>query len=150
MKKILMLFALVSTQLYAQDDLTEGIYARFITQKGTITTELFFKQTPLTVANFVALAEGKHPEVSAEYKNKPFYDGLKFHRVIADFMIQSGDPKGDGSGQPGYLFPDEIVEGLKHDSAGILSMANRGDRKSTRLNSSHVRISYAVFCLKKK
>lgn len=126
MKKILMLFALVSTQLYAQNDLTEGIYARFVTQKGTITTELFFKQTPLTVANFVALAEGKHPEVSAEYKNKPFYDGLKFHRVIADFMIQSGDPKGDGSGQPGYLFPDEIVEGLKHDSAGILSMANRG------------------------
>lgn len=121
-----MLFALISTQLYAQNDLEDGMYARFVTTKGTITAKLFFKQTPITVANFVALAEGKHPEISAEYKNKPFYDGLKFHRVIADFMIQSGDPKGDGSGQPGYLFPDEIVEDLKHDSAGILSMANRG------------------------
>lgn len=126
MKKILMLFALITSQLYAQTDLEEGMYARFVTEKGTITTKLFFKQTPLTVANFVALAEGKHPEVSAEYKGKPFYDGLKFHRVIADFMIQGGDPKGDGSGQPGYLFPDEIVETLKHDSPGTLSMANRG------------------------
>lgn len=126
MKKLLLLFALVSTQLFAQTKLSDGMYANFITAKGTITTQLYFKETPLTVANFVALAEGTHPDVKAEYKGKPFYDGLKFHRVIADFMIQGGDPKGDGSGEPGYLFPDEIVPTLKHDGPGILSMANRG------------------------
>lgn len=126
MKKFLILFALASTQLFAQGKLTDGLYANFVTKKGTITTELFYKQTPLTVANFVALAEGTHPDVKAEYKGKPFYNGLKFHRVIADFMIQGGDPKGDGSGEPGYLFPDEIVPELKHDVPGILSMANRG------------------------
>ena len=146
-----MLFVLISTQLYAQNDLEDGMYARFVTTKGTITAKLFFKQTPITVANFVALAEGKHPEVSTEYKGKPFYDGLKFHRVIADFMIQSGDPKGDGSGQPGYLFPDEIVEDLKHDSAGILSMANRGPNTNgsqffiTHKATPHLDGGYSVF-----
>src|SRR5690606_30965999 len=94
--------------------------------KGTITTQLYFNETPLTVANFVALAEGTHPKVKAEYKGKPFYNGLKFHRVIANFMIQGGDPKGDGSGEPGYLFADEIVPTLKHDGHGVLFMTNRG------------------------
>lgn len=126
MKKLLFLFALITTQAFAQTQLSEGLYANFITKKGTITTQLYYKETPLTVANFVALAEGKHPQVKAEYKGKPFYNGLKFHRVIANFMIQGGDPKGDGSGEPGYLFADEIVPTLKHDSPGILSMANRG------------------------
>lgn len=126
MKKMILLFAMISTQIFAQNDLKNGLYAQFKTDKGTITAELFYDKTPLTVANFVALAEGNHPEVDALYRNKRFFDGLKFHRVIADFMIQGGDPKGDGSGQPGYLFPDEIVEDLRHSGPGILSMANRG------------------------
>src|SRR5690606_40877389 len=91
-----------------KNNLTDGLYANFVTQKGTITTQLYYNETPLTVANFVALAEGNHPQVKAEYKGKPYYNGLKFHRAIADFMIQGGDPKGDGSGEPGYVFPDEI------------------------------------------
>ena len=126
MKKFLLLFALVRSQIFAQTQLADGLYANFITSKGTITTQLYFKETPLTVANFVALAEGTHPDVKAEYKGKPFYNGLKFHRVISNFMIQGGDPKGDGSGEPGYLFPDEIAPSLKHDGPGVLSMANRG------------------------
>lgn len=126
MKKLLFLFALITTQVFAQTKLPDGLYANFVTKKGTITTQLFYDKTPLTVANFVALAEGNHPQVKTEYKGKPFYNGLKFHRVIADFMIQGGDPKGDGSGEPGYLFQDEIVADLKHDTPGILSMANRG------------------------
>ena len=126
MKKLLFLFALITAQSFAQTQLPDGLYANFVTKKGTITTQLYYNETPLTVANFVALAEGKHPQVKAEYKGKPFYNGLKFHRVIADFMIQGGDPKGDGSGEPGYLFADEFVPTLKHDGPGVLSMANRG------------------------
>src|SRR5690606_37344531 len=126
MKKLLLIFALVTTQVFAQQKLADGLYANFVTKKGTITTQLYYNETPLTVANFVALAEGTHPLVKTSYKGKRFYDGLTFHRVIADFMIQGGDPEGNGSGEPGYLFADEIVPTLKHDSAGILSMANRG------------------------
>lgn len=102
------------------------MYAEIETNKGTIVTELFYKKTPITVANFIALAEGNHPEVDAKFKGKKFYDGLTFHRVIPNFMIQGGDPDGNGSGGPGYQFDNEIVEDLKHDSAGILSMANAG------------------------
>lgn len=126
MKKFLFAFALITTQAFAQTKLADGMYANFVTKKGTITTQLYYNETPLTVANFVALAEGTHPQVKSEYKGKPFYNGLKFHRVIANFMIQGGDPKGDGSGEPGYLFADEIVPTLKHDASGMLSMANRG------------------------
>lgn len=126
MKKLLFAFALISTQAFAQTKLADGLYANFVTKKGNITTQLHYTETPLTVANFVALAEGTHPQVKAVYKGKPYYNGLKFHRVIANFMIQGGDPKGDGSGEPGYLFPDEIVPTLKHDAPGVLSMANRG------------------------
>jgi peptidylprolyl isomerase len=100
----------------------EGVFAIIQTDKGPIVLELFYKQAPLTVTNFVGLAEGK---LSAA-KGKPFYDGLKFHRVIADFMIQGGDPKGNGTGGPGYQFADEIVSTLKHDKPGRLSMANSG------------------------
>lgn len=106
--------------------ITDAIYATIATNKGDIVLELAFKKAPVTVANFIALAEGKHPYVTVEsLKGKPFYDGLKFHRVIKDFMIQGGDPSGNGSGGPGYSFKDEITD-LKHNKAGTLSMANAG------------------------
>ena len=100
----------------------DGLYAVIDTDKGVIVLKLFYKDTPLTVCNFVGLAEGTLDAA----KGKPFYDGVSFHRVIADFMIQGGDPTGTGSGGPGYRFPDEIVEDLKHDGPGVLSMANAG------------------------
>ena len=103
----------------------EGIFAEIETTKGKITLALNYKKAPITVANFITLAEGTNPDASAQYKGKPFYNGLKFHRVIADFMIQGGDPLGTGAGEPGYRFQDEITD-LKHDSPGILSMANSG------------------------
>ncbi|KAF2518439.1 peptidylprolyl isomerase [Flavobacterium salilacus subsp. salilacus] len=107
------------------EKLEDGLYAKIETNKGNILLMLEFEKTPLTVANFVSLAEGENEMVEKDYKGKPFYNGHKFHRVIKDFMIQTGDPKGDGSGGPGYKFPDEITD-LKHDKGGILSMANAG------------------------
>lgn len=104
----------------------EGIFAIISTTKGDITAQLEYKKTPVTVANFIALAEGKNTFVADEkLKGKPFFDGLKFHRVIKDFMIQGGDPSGNGSGGPGYAFKDEFTD-LKHNKGGILSMANSG------------------------
>lgn len=103
----------------------EGIFAEITTLKGTIVIDLNYKKTPMTVASFISLAEGTNPDVSAAYKGKKFYDGLKFHRVINDFMIQTGDPLGTGAGEPGYRFKDEITD-LKHNAGGILSMANSG------------------------
>ena len=100
----------------------EGLYAVLETEKGTIVLNLFYKETPMTVTNFVGLAEGTLDAA----KGKPFYDGLKFHRVIANFMIQGGDPKGNGTGGPGYKFPDEFVDGLIFDKPGKLAMANSG------------------------
>lgn len=119
---ILMLFSSCKEE-YAE--LPDGLYAEMKTNKGIIMLQLEFEKTPVTVANFVALAEGKNSKVSANLKGKPFYDGLKFHRVINNFMIQGGDPAGNGSGGPGYKFMDEFTD-LKHDGAGILSMANAG------------------------
>lgn len=107
-------------------DLRQGVYAEFNTSRGTFVAELYNDATPLTVANFVALAEGTNEMVDSTYKGKKYYNGLTFHRVIKDFMIQGGDPKGDGSGNPGYRFPDEFVDSLKHTGKGILSMANSG------------------------
>ncbi|MEY4431935.1 MAG: hypothetical protein RLZZ44_65 [Bacteroidota bacterium] len=104
----------------------EGIFANVVTNKGTIVIQLEYQKTPVTVANFISLAEGKNPFVTNEkLKGKPFYDGLTFHRVIKDFMIQGGDPEGNGTGGPGYSFKDEFTD-LKHNKGGILSMANSG------------------------
>jgi len=100
----------------------DGLYAIMETSKGTIVLELYFKKTPMTVCNFVGLAEGTLDVA----KGKPFYNGLTFHRVIKDFMIQGGDPAGNGTGNPGYRFPDEFDSSLKHDTPGVLSMANSG------------------------
>ena len=107
----------------------EGLFAVLDTSKGEIAVELFYKETPLTVTNFVGLAEGTLDAT----KGKKFYNGLKFHRVISkangdgqDFMIQGGDPKGNGTGGPGYKFPDEFVDSLTFDKPGYLAMANSG------------------------
>ena len=102
-----------------------GIYAHFNTTKGVIKIKLTHDLTPGTVGNFVALAEGTL-ENTAKKQGTPYYDGLKFHRVIPDFMIQGGDPNGTGSGGPGYNFDDEFHPSLKHDGPGVLSMANAG------------------------
>lgn len=103
----------------------DGLYARFETTKGDIYASLEFKKTPMTVGNFVGLAEGKIKNTAKE-PGVPYYNGLKFHRVIADFMIQGGCPLGSGIGGPGYKFADEIDPTLKHSGPGILSMANAG------------------------
>ena len=102
-----------------------GIYGKFNTAKGAILVKLTHDLTPGTVGNFVGLAEGQL-ENSARPMGKPYYDGLKFHRVIPDFMIQGGCPQGQGTGGPGYNFDDEFHPSLKHDKPGVLSMANAG------------------------
>ena len=129
MKKISNLLVLIisyTTLSIAQNKTQEGIFAEFNTSKGKIVATLEYKKTPITVANFISLAEGKNPKADAKFKGKPFYNGLKFHRVIADFMIQGGCPEGNGTAGPGYKFEDEIVADLKHSGKGILSMANAG------------------------
>ncbi|WDP93184.1 MAG: peptidylprolyl isomerase [Desulfobacter sp.] len=111
----------------AQDSypgLGDGLYAKMDTDRGVILIKLFYKRVPLTVTNFAGLARGTMNTSSK--KGEKFYDGLTFHRVIADFMIQGGDPTGTGRGGPGYQFPDEFHPDLKHDGPGILSMANSG------------------------
>lgn len=103
----------------------DGLYAKFTTTKGEILVNLEFEKTPGTVGNFVALAEG-NLENEAKPQGTKYYDGLKFHRVIPDFMIQGGCPQGTGTGNPGYKFDDEIHPELTHDGPGVLSMANAG------------------------
>lgn len=127
---IIFTFSACNAQPYK--DLKDGMYAEIQTNKGNILLKLEFEKTPITVANFVSLAEGTNQNVDAKYKGKKFYDGLTFHRVVKDFVIQGGDPLGNGSGNPGYKFVDEFPTDdlenlvLKHSGAGILSMANSG------------------------
>ncbi|MBL6875206.1 MAG: peptidylprolyl isomerase [Chitinophagales bacterium] len=130
---ILNLALIISFGCSAEGNKKESkMFAEITTTQGVVKVELFFEQVPMTVANFVALAEGDMKNDAKEL-GVPYYDGLKWHRVISkaqgsgqDFMIQGGDPQGNGMGGPGYQFPDEIVDSLKHDTPGILSMANAG------------------------
>ncbi|PWI30327.1 peptidylprolyl isomerase [Flavobacteriaceae bacterium LYZ1037] len=121
---ILLSFTSCEQQKYP--DLEDGLYAEFVTNKGVMVAKLDYKKVPVTVANFVGLVEGVHPNLPDSLKGKKYYDGTSFHRVIDKFMIQGGDPTGTGAGSPGYKFLDEFHPDLKHDKPGILSMANSG------------------------
>ena len=128
-KSILFVLLVLATLTSCRDEnsnLPDGLYAKIETSKGTIILALDYKQAPITVANFVTLAEGKNDFVTNDnLKGKPFFNGLKFHRVIKDFMIQTGDPLGTGSGDGGYKFKDEFND-LRFDKGGIMAMANNG------------------------
>src|SRR5690606_29353807 len=108
---------------------TGKLVAEIETDQGTLSCELYDDKAPITVANFVGLARGLRPfkdPRTGEWVKRPAYDGTVFHRIIKGFMIQGGDPTGTGRGEPGYVIPDEIWEGSKHDQRGLLCMANRG------------------------
>ncbi len=123
----LLLCAVQPASSAEEKKMKDGLYAKITTDKGEILLRLHFNKTPLTVINFVGLAEGSmHLAGGAKPTGTPFYNGLTFHRVIADFMIQGGCPLGTGTGGPGYTFPDEFDPSLRHDGPGVLSMANAG------------------------
>ncbi len=128
---VVVLFLIFSFQanLVAQE-LANGIYAKIFTSKGEILAKLYYQRVPKTTRNFIGLAEGSktwtHPRNGKIMNNKPLYSHLLFHRVIPNFMIQTGDPLGNGTGGPGYRFADEFHPDLKHDKPGRLSMANAG------------------------
>ena len=148
--------ATATTKKAAPSNANEGLFAEFETAKGKIVIRLEYQKAPITVANFVSLTEGTNPFITdAKLKGKPYYDGLKFHRVIKDFMIQGGDPAGNGSGGCGYSFKDEIVPEFVFDKAGILAMANSGPATNSSqffithkdtpwLNGKHTIFGYVV------
>ncbi len=126
-KSILFLFTalLIVSCKSKYPELADGLYADIQTNRGDILVKLTYDVSPVTVANFVSLAEGTNTIVADSFKGKKFYDGLKFHRVVKDFMIQGGDPTATGAGGPGYKFEDEFND-LTFESAGVLAMANSG------------------------
>ncbi|MCB0374418.1 MAG: peptidylprolyl isomerase [Sinomicrobium sp.] len=146
---LIIAFASCKPAKYAQ--LGDGLFADIQTTKGDIIVKLYHEQVPVTVANFVSLAEGTNPFVVDTLKGKPFYDVVIFHRVIKDFMIQTGDPTGTGSGGPGYKFDDEIRDSLTHDKPGTLSMANAGPGTNgsqffiTHVPTPHLNGKHTVF-----
>lgn len=150
---ILTILSLISSLSYGQEKmkLSKGLYAEIETDKGIILLQLAQNEAPLTVANFVGLAEGNLTVFDSISHKKPYYDGIKFHRVISSFMIQGGDPTGTGSGGPGYKFFDEANNGLLHDGPGILSMANAGPATNgsqffiTHLATPHLNGKHTVF-----
>jgi len=129
------------------------IVAKIETSKGTLQCKLLDEKAPITVANFIGLATGKRSwkDPSGQWVNKPAYDGTGFHRIIKGFMIQGGDARGNGSGEPGYVIKDELWEGAKHDRAGLLCMANRGPDTNgaqffvTDAAAAHLDRSYTIF-----
>src|SRR5690606_19150065 len=125
---LMLLFALFTATACKDKypDLEDGLYAEIITNQGTMVLRLEYKLAPVTVANFVSLAEGTNTLVDSTYRGKKYDNGLTFHRIIDEFMIQGGDPTGTGSGSPGYKFNNEISDSLRHDRVGTLSMANSG------------------------
>ena len=143
----LLIIALVMSCDTEYPDLDSGLYADLETNKGNVILRLEMEKTPITVANFVSLSEGDNTEVAEEFNGKKYYNGLLFHRVLKDFMIQGGDPTGIGTGGPGYSFDDEFTD-LTHSGPGILSMANSGPatngsqffityKETSWLNSKH-------------
>ena len=146
----------VFTMADATKDLkgTGAIVAKIETSKGTLQCKLFDDKAPVTVANFIGLATGKRTwkdPNSGQWVNRPAYDGTTFHRVIKGFMIQGGDPKGNGSGEPGYVIKDEIWDGAHHDKVGQICMANRGPNTNgaqffiTDAAAAHLDSSYTIF-----
>ena len=152
---ILMVLASCKTAKYT--DLSDGLYADIETTKGDILLELYYKTVPITTSNFVSLAEGTNPYVALKYKEKPFYNGLTFHRVVPNFMIQGGDPRANGSGSAGYKFENEHPKNedgtdmYKYDKPGVLGMANGGrDTNGSQFFITHVKYKslnggYTVF-----
>ena len=144
---LLMILLSFQHAIFGAEELKDGLYAKLETSRGEILLQLYHQRVPQTVANFVGLAEAtkawKDP-ISGKSKKTRFYDGLSFHRVIADFMIQGGDPLGTGSGGPGYRFQDEIHTDLNHSGPGILSMANAGPNTNGSQVSDFLLISFEI------